>query len=211
MGDTERRNAPGSFILNRRRLLHLGGAMAASAALAPPPAFAAIAAHPDRSLQLRLAHTGETFAGTYWSQGQYIPDALGRIGTLLRDQHTDQVKAIDPRLLDLLHALKRQLGMTQPYEVVCGYRSPETNRLLREEGKRAAKHSLHITGQAVDVRFHDRNLRQVYDAARALRAGGVGYYGRAQFVHLDVGEVRHWESGGTVTRPRSRPRQSQQL
>jgi uncharacterized protein YcbK (DUF882 family) len=211
MGDAERRDAPGMLIVNRRRLLCLGSAIAASAALAPLSTFAAIAAHPDRSLQLRLAHTGEIFAGTYWSQGQYIPDALGRIGTLLRDQHTDQVKAIDPRLLDLLHALRHQLGMTQPFEVVCGYRSPETNRLLREEGKRAAKHSLHITGQAVDVRFHDRNLRQVYDAARALRAGGVGYYGRAEFVHLDVGEIRHWEAGGGVTRPRSRPHQTRQL
>ena len=205
MGDTPRRNAPTSVFLSRRSLLRLSGAAIAGAALAPFPALAAIAPRSDRSLQLHLAHTGETFAGPYWANGHYIPDAVSQISELMRDQHTDQVLAIDPRLLDVLHALQYQFPH-QPIEVVCGYRSPETNALLREEGERGvAKHSYHITGQAVDVRLPSGNLRQLWHAARALNAGGVGYYARAHFVHLDVGEVRHWEIG-TATPSRSHSR-----
>jgi uncharacterized protein YcbK (DUF882 family) len=208
MGDTPRREAPKSGILSRRSLLHLSGAAIASTVLAPLPALAAIASRPERSLQLHLAHTGETYTGTYWAEGFYIPEAVRRISELMRDQHTDQVRPMDPHLLDLLHALQHQPGIRQPIEVVCGYRSAATNALLREEGERGvAKHSYHITGQAVDVRLKDGNLRQLYNAARALGVGGVGYYGRAHFVHVDVGEVRHWEIGGaTPIHPRSRPR-----
>jgi uncharacterized protein YcbK (DUF882 family) len=214
MGDTPRRDAPISSLLTRRSLLHLSGAAVASSILAPLPALAAIASRPERSLQLHLAHTGETFAGKYWVEGHYIPEAVRSISELMRDQHTDQVRPMDPRLLDLLHTLQSQSGIRQPIEVVCGYRSAATNALLREEGERGvAKHSYHITGQAVDVRLRDGNLRQLYNAARALGAGGVGYYGHAHFVHVDVGEVRHWEIGGAPThsiRPRSRPRSTRQ-
>ena len=206
MGDTPRRDAPKPGLLTRRSLLHLSGAVIASTVLAPRSALAAIASRPDRSLQLHLAHTGETFAGTYWAEGHYIPEAINQISELMRDQHTDEVLAIDPRLLDVMHALQRQFGARQPIDVVCGYRSAETNKLLREEGERGvAKHSYHITGQAVDVRLRDGNLRQLYNAARALGAGGVGYYGHAHFVHVDVGEVRHWEiGGGAPSHPHSR-------
>jgi uncharacterized protein YcbK (DUF882 family) len=209
MGDTTRRDAPNSGLLSRRSLLRLSGAAIASSVLAPLPALAAIATRPERALQLHLAHTGESYTGTYWAEGHYIPEAVRSIAELMRDQHTDQVRPMDPRLLDLLHALQLQPGICQPIEVLCGYRSAATNALLREEGERGvAKHSYHITGQAVDVRLPDGNLRQLYNAARALGAGGVGYYGHAHFVHVDVGEVRHWEIGSAPIhsiRPRSRP------
>ena len=206
MGDEERRLAPASGFFSRRNLLRLAGGTIAATALTPLPALAAINARPDRSLRLHLAHTGETFTGTYWAEGSYVPDAVRSISELMRDQHTDQVLAIDPKLLDLMHVLQRQLGR-ETLEVVCGYRSPETNRLLREEGERGvAKHSYHITGQAVDLRLKDGNLRQLYHAALALQAGGVGYYGHAHFVHVDVGEVRHWEIGTSSNpRPHARP------
>jgi uncharacterized protein YcbK (DUF882 family) len=204
MGDAARRGAYYSFNISRRSVLRAAGTLIAGASLAPAEALAAIARGPDRRLNLQIAHTGETFRDVYWSEGQYVPDAMGQIDALLRDRHCDSIMAMDPRLLDLLNMLQRQVGPERPFEVVSAYRTQETNQLLREEGIHAAKHSYHITGQAVDVRVPDVSLRQLYNSARALKAGGVGYYPRAHFVHLDVGDVRHWEGSPAQVTPRPR-------
>ncbi len=176
---------------SRRSLLTTGLAFAAGITL-PLPAFAALPRREERALNLHLAHTGESFRGTYWAQGRYIPQALTEINYLLRDQHNGEVIGIDPRLLDLVSVLRVKLDAHHPVDILCGYRSPQTNETLYDEGENVAKHSYHIKGMAVDVRLPGQSLKHLYRAARSLKAGGVGYYPRAHFIHLDLGAVRTW-------------------
>src|SRR5262249_25620262 len=135
---------------------------------------------------------GETFSDVYWSQGRYVPESLSRIDQLMRDQRGGAVTSIDPRLLDVIEGVQRRTDPGRPLEVVSGYRTPESNRLLRRAGVHAARHSFHTQGMAVDVRAPDHDQRALYRVARSLRGGGVGYYPRGNFVHLDVGVVRWW-------------------
>ena len=147
---------------------------------------------PERTLSFYNTRTGEEWNRVYWCQGDYVPEALEEINYLLRDHRTNEVKEIDPRLLDLLYDLNEKLNSRGPFQVVSGYRSPETNALLRRRSRRIARHSLHIEGMAVDIRLPDRNMRQLAKAALSLQSGGVGYYPRRQFVHVDTGKVRRW-------------------
>jgi len=147
---------------------------------------------PERTLSFYNTRTGEEWNRVYWCQGDYVPEALEEINYLLRDHRTNEVKEIDPRLLDLLYDLNEKLNSRGPFQVVSGYRSPETNALLRRRSRRIARHSLHIEGMAVDIRLPDRNMRQLAKAAVSLQSGGVGYYPRRQFVHVDTGKVRRW-------------------
>ena len=146
----------------------------------------------ERSLALYNIHTGESLAATYWASGAYINDNLARINRILRDHRTDEVLPIDPRLLDLLHALSGSLQTERPFHVISGYRSPATNARLRHKGRSVAKRSLHMQGQAIDIRLPGHDLDVARRAALALQGGGVGYYPRADFIHVDVGRVRFW-------------------
>jgi uncharacterized protein YcbK (DUF882 family) len=137
-------------------------------------------------------HTGERLVVEYFTGGAYLPDALGSIDHLLRDFRTNEIHAIDRQLLDLLHALSRTTGTRMPFQVISGYRSPATNQMLRSRSEGVAAHSLHMEGQAIDLRLPDVTLRTLRDAARALRGGGVGYYPASNFVHVDTGRVRIW-------------------
>lgn len=168
------------------------GLGAAAANLLPGFTQAAVLAAGSRNLQLCNEHTGEAVNVTYWENGHYDPRALKEINFILRDHHNDEVTDIDPRLLDLLSNLHRRVGSKQPFQVVCGYRSPQTNALLVSEHGGVASNSLHMVGKAIDIRLADRNPRQVRDAAKSLRLGGVGYYARPAFVHVDTGSVRYW-------------------
>jgi uncharacterized protein YcbK (DUF882 family) len=114
-----------------------------------------------------------------------LPDALAEINHLFRDRHTNDVRQIDVRLLDLLHAFKRRAGYRGSFEIVCGYRSAATNRKLRKKNR-------HVVGQAVDLRFYGWTIDEARETALAMKAGGVGYYPRENFIHLDVGPVRSW-------------------
>lgn len=164
----------------------------AAPALALPGAAAA-ASRPDfRALHFRHLHTGEKLAVEYVSAGRYVPDALASIDHLLRDFRTSDVHPIDPALLDLLHALTSATGSSRPYEVISGYRSPLTNQQLRARSDGVASGSLHMKGQAIDIRVGDVRLAALRDAARGLRRGGVGYYAASDFVHVDTGRVRTW-------------------
>ena len=147
---------------------------------------------PERTLSFYNTRTGEEWNRVYWCQGDYVPEALEEINYLLRDHRTNEVREIDPRLLDLLYDLNEKLNSRGHFQVVSGYRSPETNALLRRRSRRIARHSLHIEGMAVDIRLPDRNMRQLAKAAVSLQSGGVGYYPRRQFVHVDTGKVRRW-------------------
>lgn len=185
--------------LHRRQFLGLGAA-AAAAAFVPQRAHAAIrpaaaAAVPERVLSFFNTHTGERLKTRYCAGGEYQPDALTEVNYILRDFRANEIKPIDPRLLDLLHELGGTLETDQPIHIISGYRSPKTNAALRERGSATtgvASHSLHMVGQAIDIRVPGVKLDNLRSAARSLKIGGVGFYPDLNFVHVDVGRVRYW-------------------
>lgn len=181
------------LVPSRRSFLAL--ALTVPAALAPPLALPALAALPARELALHHQHTGETWHAVYFAEGRYSATALREASRVLRDWRTGQVTPIDPRLLDLLHALQQQLGSRAPIEVLCGYRSPQTNAMLRRKSRGVARNSLHMQGMAADLRFAPQLLPVAHRLARELAGGGVGYYPRSGFIHVDSGPVRHWQQG----------------
>lgn len=185
-----------SAIPSRRQVLKVG--MAASALLlAPWNAWArvgkVIAELPERTVSLYNTHTGELLSKyVYWQDGNYLKQAMDEISYLLRDHRTDEVKEIDPLVIDQACALSRKFSVKQPFEIFSGYRAAETNEDLRHRSRRVAKHSLHIEGKAIDLRLPGVPIKQLRAAALSLRDGGVGYYPRRGFVHIDSGPVRHW-------------------
>jgi uncharacterized protein YcbK (DUF882 family) len=173
----------------RRRFLGLG--MTAGLALLCAPVRAAVVPS-ARNLQFESLHTGERLATTYWAGGGYVAEELRRIDHVLRDHRTGDVRAIAPGLLDLLAALRERLETRAPYQIISAYRSPRTNAMLAERSGGVARQSLHTQGLAIDIRVPGRALAAVRDAALGLRGGGVGFYPRSDFVHVDVGRVRSW-------------------
>ncbi|MBL8351663.1 MAG: DUF882 domain-containing protein [Burkholderiaceae bacterium] len=179
---------------DRRRFFRQGARWAAAAgslpALATAPARAAPA---ERMLALSHTHTGERLQLVYAQADRYLPEALGSLNHFLRDHYSGEVGLIDPRLFDLLHRLRSVLGSSDSFEVISGYRCPTTNQRLRQtRGGGVASHSLHMDGRAIDLRLRGVPLAELRDAALSLRAGGVGFYPREQFVHIDTGRVRSW-------------------
>jgi uncharacterized protein YcbK (DUF882 family) len=186
---------PRSSFLPRRAFLGLGVAAAAGALVPSRAQAAGVARAPQRVLSFFHTHTGERLRVAYCCGGEYQPQALADVNHILRDFRVNQIRAIEPGLLDLLYELGGTLGTDQPFHVISGYRSPETNRMLRERGGATtgvASHSLHMVGQAIDIRVPGVKLQALRDAARALKIGGVGFYPDLDFVHVDVGRVRYW-------------------
>jgi uncharacterized protein YcbK (DUF882 family) len=174
--------------------LGLGGASTAANALTMDELLARTLNYDEaRKLSFNHLHTGERLNITYYEQGQYDPAALNQVRHLLRDFRTGDTHEIDPKLLDLLHATSRKTECILPFQVISGYRSPATNAMLHDHSGEVAKASLHMEGMAIDIHQPGVDLIHTYSAARSLGAGGVGYYPRSQFVHVDVGRVRHWE------------------
>jgi uncharacterized protein YcbK (DUF882 family) len=181
--------APGPAGLSRRRfLLSVGCALPA---LAVPRALLADTAA-TRALNFVHTHTGERLKVEYFSRGQYLGDALAHVDHFLRDFRTNEVHPIDPTLLDLLHRLADATRAMRPYQVISGYRSPATNAALRQRSEGVAAGSLHMRGQAIDIRVADVPLAGLHSAALALQGGGVGYYPGPNFIHIDTGRVRRW-------------------
>jgi uncharacterized protein YcbK (DUF882 family) len=145
-----------------------------------------------RALNFVHTHTGERLSVEYFDRGGYRPDALTTVNHFLRDFRTGDVHAIDPDLLDLLHHLTHLTGSVRPFQVISGYRSRATNEMLRHRSEGVASGSLHMQGQAIDIRRADVPLGALRDAALATRRGGVGYYPAPDFVHVDTGHVRTW-------------------
>jgi uncharacterized protein YcbK (DUF882 family) len=168
--------------------------MLGAALLLSAPAGRSVAATTSpRQLGLVNLHTGERLDDVlYWDSGAYVPDALSAIAGLLRDHRSGEVHPIDPALLDLLHGLRGAMDVSKPFAVISAYRSAATNAMLRRKSRGVAKRSLHMQGKAVDVRLPGSSLDQMHRAALSLRGGGVGYYGRSNFLHLDTGRVRSW-------------------
>ncbi len=183
----------------RRRFLRHGARLAA-VSVAPAlhgSARAALATSPNtpgaRSLSMSNTHTGERIDLVYAVGERYVPQSLMSLNHFLRDHYTGEVGRIDPQVFDLLHSVQRELGSDGAFEVISGYRCPATNsRLHLTRGGGVAPHSLHMEGRAIDVRLPGVALADLRDAALSLRGGGVGFYAREQFVHIDNGRIRHW-------------------
>jgi uncharacterized protein YcbK (DUF882 family) len=179
--------------LSRRSFL-VAGALVAGGCLFPGAAASAVRkmAAPEKSLSFFNPHTAEKLSTIYWREGGYVPAALEEINHFFRDHRTQDVHPIDTGLLDLLHNLRRKLKTDAQFNLICGYRSPETNAMLRKKSRGVAKKSYHLTGQAVDIRVPGLKTATLRKAALTIEGGGVGYYPKSGFVHMDVGPVRFW-------------------
>jgi uncharacterized protein YcbK (DUF882 family) len=179
--------------ISRRKFISLGLITAASSIM-PYNAIAAVkdVLLPERTLCFYNLYTKEIIEAVYWREGRYIAEGLESLNHILRDLRTGRIKTMDRKLLDLLFALQQEVGGNEPFHVISGYRTRESNALLRKKNKGVAKQSLHIYGKAVDIRVPGRKLRDVRRAAMNLKGGGVGYYPRSNFIHIDVGNIRYW-------------------
>lgn len=151
--------------------------------------------YPDRYLSFFHAHTGEKNTIVYWSNGEYLTDNLAKINWILRDYHTDDVKPIDPRLLNILHLLQRKLSLdplTHPFQILSAYRTKKTNENLRKMVEGVSRNSFHLEGKALDFNIPGVSQRDVHKAAVQLAVGGVGHYPDAKFIHIDSGPLRTW-------------------
>jgi uncharacterized protein YcbK (DUF882 family) len=195
----------GPLDLSRRRLC-VSALAAAAASLLPKPLKASLetlalesAGEKDvRALAFHNTHTNERLETVYFVAGRYQESGLTAIDWIFRDHRTNDVRRIDPKLLDLLHLLGEQAagetraGAPPVYELVSGFRSPYSNELLRSRSGAVARHSQHLEGRAADVRLTGVPLRTLHAAALELKRGGVGYYPGDDFVHVDTGRVRRW-------------------
>lgn len=173
-----------------RRQILTGALGLAGAALLGPAARAA--AFAPRTLSLLNLHTGERLKATYFEAGDYVPDALEAMNHLLRDFRTGDVHPMAPGLLDLVATLQGRLESDATVHVISGYRSPKTNAMLHAHSDGVASGSLHMRGEAMDIRMPGVELSHLRNAALDMQRGGVGFYPASDFVHVDVGRVRRW-------------------
>ncbi|MGR8929320.1 MAG: YcbK family protein [Gammaproteobacteria bacterium] len=180
-------------VLERRRFIRNLACGSLLTFGAPVVGHAARGSFPShKTLAFQNLNTGDKLKLTYFEKGRYVHSALREIDILLRDYRTGDVHRIDTGLLDQLFDLKQMMGINKPFEIVCGYRSPFTNANLRKHSSGVANNSLHMQGRAIDVRVEGKDIRHLRNAAIALRRGGVGYYPKSEFVHLDTGKFRTW-------------------
>jgi uncharacterized protein YcbK (DUF882 family) len=146
----------------------------------------------ERSLSFYHTHTQKTLEVTYSVDGEYVESALAEVNDFLADFRSGAAIVIDPELLDLVYDVRASLGSNGTFEVISAYRSPETNEMLRNLGRGVAKKSQHLLGKAIDVRLRNVDSVDLRDAAIKIKRGGVGYYAKSDFVHIDTGRVRRW-------------------
>lgn len=193
------RHNSGNGKINRRHFLNgimstlAGGALVTSASGAMAGSFSrSMLDSGKRYISLRHIHTGETFSGVYRIGDQYIYEAFEKINTLMRDFRTSDVYPVDPRLVDFLWRINKKTESNQPFQILSGYRSPKTNLKLATNTAGVAVNSYHMSGQAADIRLPYYDTRGLRNVARRLRAGGVGFYPKSDFIHIDTGEYRSW-------------------
>ena len=147
-----------------------------------------------RTLSFHHVHTGEDVTITFKRNGRYDDAALKKLDWFMRDWRKEKSTRMDPHLFDLLWEAYREVGATQPIDVVCGYRSPETNSMLRRRSNGVAQFSQHISGQAMDFFIPGVPLEKIREVGLRLQRGGVGFYptSGSPFVHMDTGTIRHW-------------------
>jgi len=181
-------------MLDRRDFMKggLAAMLAASVPLIGAADANAITNFASWRVNLRFYHTGESFSGVYRVGDRYLPEAFERMNYVLRDFRTGEVFPMDPRVLDIISRLQQKIGTSQPFEILSGYRSPKTNNMLRNSSSGVARNSYHMYGQALDVRMPGYSTRKLRNHAQSLRSGGVGYYSKSNFIHIDTGDVRSW-------------------
>lgn len=179
--------------ISRRGLL---GAFAATVVTAAPTFSKAAGflrgAGDIRTLSMYSGRTGESINTIYWIEGDYIAEALNEINLFMRDWRNAETISVDTRTIDIMSATHRLMDASNPYMLLSGYRSPQTNAMLRRQNSGVARNSLHMRGQAADLRLQGHSVSQMASAAASCRAGGVGKYSGSNFVHMDCGQVRTW-------------------
>ncbi len=145
-----------------------------------------------RSLSFYSPNTKESLSVTYFKDGKYVKSALRQVNHHFRDHYCGRVHMIDPGLLDYLYRIKKELELEDPFHILSAYRTPATNNMLRRHSSKVAKHSFHIYGKAVDIRVPGVGTAKLRRAAYRQKCGGVGYYKKAHFVHIDTGQFRAW-------------------
>lgn len=175
---------------NRRKFLK--GAAVSPLALAMPWHNVHANVGRERELKFHHTHTGEKLSIVYHDGNDYLNGSLDSVNKYLRDFRTEEIHEIDPHLLDQLYVLQQATESRGTFEIISGYRSPKTNAALRSKSNGVAKRSFHMQGKAIDVRLTDVSSSNLRKAAIAMKSGGVGYYRKSDFVHLDTGRARHW-------------------
>lgn len=145
-----------------------------------------------RRLRMHSGRTGETIDMIYWIEGEYIKESLKEINYFMRDWRQNSTTSMDTRTVDIMAAAHNLMDIREPYLLLSGYRSPKTNAMLRARSRGVAKNSLHMKGQAADLRLKSRSVGQIARAAASCSAGGVGRYSSSNFVHMDCGPIRTW-------------------
>lgn len=181
--------------ITRRNFLGLSAA--AAFMFVAPPVFAVTP--PARALKFHNTHTGESLSTTYWAEGRYVPSALAEIKKVLRDHRSGDEHEMSPALMDLLFDLTQKLETSETIEIISGYRSPKSNAAMAQASSGVGKKSLHMQGKAVDIRIPGIELKHLHKTALAMKRGGVGFYPSSDFVHVDVGDIRHWEEKPRTT------------
>jgi uncharacterized protein YcbK (DUF882 family) len=164
-------------------------ALAVTASVTPPESVRAADA---RQLSFYHTHTRLSLDVVYYQNGEYVDSALDEINRFLKDFRTGEITEINPQLLDLLHDVRNELGTDESFEVISAYRSPQTNEMLRATTSGVAKYSNHVKGNAIDVRLRGVRTKKLRDTAMRMHRGGVGFYEKSDFVHMDTGPVRFW-------------------
>ncbi|MDD1651040.1 MAG: DUF882 domain-containing protein [Methylococcaceae bacterium] len=185
-------SAPSAGTISRRGFLTRSSMAAVGALLLPSTKSVASILSTERTLSFHNVHTDEELTIRCCPEKDYDRETRLRFSSLLRDHHADEVREMDPGLIDIFFALSAFTGSSGTFKVLSGYRSPETNGWLRRFSHGVAEHSMHIEGKAVDIRMDDVSIREIRQAGMALAMGGVGYYPRSNFVHLDTGRIRSW-------------------
>lgn len=162
------------------------------AAMAPEAIAQRLGGGGARAISIKRMQTGESFEGVYWRDGRYDRDALQRLDWVMRDPGMTEATPMDPRLFDVLNTVRSRLDSTESWEVISGYRAPETNAARARQSRRVSRASLHMSGMAADCRLPGRNSLGIARLAADMQTGGVGLYRRDGFVHLDCGPSRRW-------------------
>ncbi len=179
--------------ITRRNFLKYTGSGLVLAACYTPGISQASRYDKPRVLNLNNLHTGETLETCYFNGHRYVRSELERLNHISRDFRRNEIHPMDKVLFDQLTHIQTLLGTQSQVQIISGYRSPQTNAMLRSKSNGVAKKSYHMQGRAFDFYLEDVPLKKVHQAAMKLKAGGVGYYPKSGFVHIDTGPVRHWQ------------------
>ena len=177
--------------MNQRREFLKKGLVLASTAVATQNLFS-LSLPVDKTLHLHNIHTGESIKATFWQKDHFVDSELKRLNYFFRDYRIDKVASMDINLFSLLYAINLVSDSKKPIEIISGYRSPLTNNRLRKYHHGVAKHSYHTVAKAVDFKIKDRYLKDVLRVSKMMEMGGVGYYPRDNFIHVDTGPIRSW-------------------